>query len=86
MNAAENYNPDWFLLCVDSAEDVRKVCPDCPLLAPINDTRVVHAVEAALAAFNNRNNGSYYQLVEVSRAQIVVRTRPFDRLGNSVAL
>uniref|UniRef100_A0A671F0N3 Alpha-2-HS-glycoprotein n=1 Tax=Rhinolophus ferrumequinum TaxID=59479 RepID=A0A671F0N3_RHIFE len=55
----------------DSAEDVRKVCPDCPLLAPLNDTRVVHAVEAALAAFNNRNNGSYYQLVEVSRAQLV---------------
>lgn len=55
----------------DSAEDVLKVCPDCPLLAPLNDTRVVHAVEAALAAFNARNNGSYYQLVEVSRAQLV---------------
>lgn len=55
----------------DSAEDVRKVCPDCPLLAPLNDSRVAHAVEAALAAFNARHNGSYYQLVEVSRAQIV---------------
>ncbi|KAM8770340.1 alpha-2-HS-glycoprotein [Rhynchonycteris naso] len=55
----------------DSAEDVRKVCPDCPLLAPLNDTRVVHAVEAALTAFNGHNNGSYFQLVEVSRAQLV---------------
>ncbi|KAM9225342.1 alpha-2-HS-glycoprotein [Dugong dugon] len=53
----------------DSAEDVRKVCPDCPLLAPLNDPRVVHAVEAALAAFNAQSNGSYYQIVEVSRAQ-----------------
>ncbi|XP_032486906.1 alpha-2-HS-glycoprotein isoform X1 [Phocoena sinus] len=55
----------------DSAEDVRKVCPDCPLLAPLNDSRVVHAVEAALAAFNAQKNGSYFQLVEISRAQLV---------------
>lgn len=60
-------------LCLDSAEDVRKVCPLCPLLARLNDTRVVHAVNAALAAFNAQNNGSYFQLVEASRAQIVVR-------------
>ncbi|XP_069331328.1 alpha-2-HS-glycoprotein isoform X1 [Eulemur rufifrons] len=55
----------------DSAEDVRKVCPDCPLLAPLNDSRVVHAVEAALAAFNAQSNGTYFQLVEISRAQFV---------------
>ncbi|XP_054441058.1 alpha-2-HS-glycoprotein [Pteronotus mesoamericanus] len=55
----------------DSAEDVRKVCPDCPLLAPLNDTKVVHAVDAALATFNARNNGSYFRLVEISRAQLV---------------
>lgn len=72
-------------LCSDSAEDVRKVCPSCPLLAPLNDTKVVHAVDAALAAFNARNNGSYFQLVEVSRAQLVVRRRPLDRLGNLLA-
>ncbi|KAI5940256.1 alpha-2-HS-glycoprotein [Manis javanica] len=54
----------------DSAEDVHKVCPDCPLLAPRNNTRVVHAVEVALATFNAQNNGSYFQLVEVSRAKI----------------
>uniref|UniRef100_A0A8C8ZYY3 Alpha-2-HS-glycoprotein n=1 Tax=Prolemur simus TaxID=1328070 RepID=A0A8C8ZYY3_PROSS len=55
----------------DSAEDVRKVCPDCPLLAPFNHSRVVHAVEAALAAFNTQSNGTYFQLVEISRAQFV---------------
>ncbi|KAM5332910.1 alpha-2-HS-glycoprotein [Glossophaga mutica] len=55
----------------DSAEDVRKVCPDCPLLAPLNDTRVVRAVEAALTTFNAGNNGPYFQLVEVTRAQLV---------------
>ncbi|XP_047731692.1 alpha-2-HS-glycoprotein isoform X2 [Prionailurus viverrinus] len=55
----------------DSAEDVRKVCPQCPLLAPLNDTKVVHAVEVALTAFNTQSNGSYFQLVEVSRAQLV---------------
>ncbi|MCQ7796733.1 cystatin domain-containing protein [Salmonella enterica] len=55
----------------DSAEDVHKVCPSCPLLAPLNDSRVVHAVDAALAAFNAKSNGSYYRLVEASRAQIM---------------
>ncbi|XP_004473767.1 alpha-2-HS-glycoprotein [Dasypus novemcinctus] len=54
----------------DSAEDVIKLCPDCPLLVPRNSTKVVHAVEAALAAFNAHSNGSYFQLVEVSRAQL----------------
>uniref|UniRef100_A0A8D0YDC9 Alpha-2-HS-glycoprotein n=2 Tax=Sus scrofa TaxID=9823 RepID=A0A8D0YDC9_PIG len=55
----------------DSAEDVHKVCPNCPLLAPLNDSRVVHAAESALAAFNAQSNGSYLQLVEISRAQLV---------------
>ncbi|XP_036208054.1 alpha-2-HS-glycoprotein [Myotis myotis] len=58
----------------DSAEDLRKVCPDCPLLAPVNNTKVVRAVEAALTAFNTQSNGSYFQLVEVSRAQLVYLT------------
>lgn len=73
-------------MCVDSAEDVRKVCPQCPLLAPLNDTRVVHAVDAALTAFNAQSNGSYFRLVEVSRAQLTVGLRPQDRpLGSLVA-
>uniref|UniRef100_A0A8C3XDR8 Alpha-2-HS-glycoprotein n=1 Tax=Catagonus wagneri TaxID=51154 RepID=A0A8C3XDR8_9CETA len=55
----------------DSAEDVHKVCPNCPLLALLNDSRVVHAAESALAAFNAQSNGSYLQLVEISRAQLV---------------
>ncbi|XP_029796618.1 alpha-2-HS-glycoprotein [Suricata suricatta] len=55
----------------DSAEDVRKVCPQCGLLAPMNDTKVVHAVDVALTAFNTQSNGSYFQLVEISRAQHV---------------
>lgn len=75
-----------FSLGVDSAEDVLKVCPQCPLLAPLNDTKVVHAVEVALTAFNTQSNGSYFQLVEVSRAQLVVRLRPSDRRGGLVAL
>ncbi|XP_068939746.1 alpha-2-HS-glycoprotein [Petaurus breviceps papuanus] len=54
----------------DSAEDVRKVCPYCGLLAPLNDTKVVHAVDAALAAFNAQNHTSYFKLLEISRAQL----------------
>lgn len=55
----------------DSAEDVRKVCPVCPLLAEVNDTKVVHAANAALASFNALHNGSHFQLLEISRAQLV---------------
>ncbi|KAM6223179.1 alpha-2-HS-glycoprotein [Rhynchocyon petersi] len=55
----------------DSAEDVRKRCPNCPLLTSFNNSKVVHAVDVALNAFNAQSNGSYYKLVEVSRAQLV---------------
>nr|XP_002716503.3 alpha-2-HS-glycoprotein [Oryctolagus cuniculus] len=55
----------------DSAEDILKLCPDCPLLTPLNDTRVAQAAEAALTAFNEKNNGAYLQLVEIARAQLV---------------
>lgn len=55
----------------DSAEDVRKFCPRCPLLARFNDTNVVHTVKTALAAFNAQHNGTYFKLVEISRAQNV---------------
>ncbi|XP_051847721.1 alpha-2-HS-glycoprotein [Antechinus flavipes] len=53
----------------DSAEDVHKICPNCPLLAPLNDTKVVHAVDAALTAFNAQNHSNYFKLLEISRAQ-----------------
>ncbi|XP_016042208.1 alpha-2-HS-glycoprotein [Erinaceus europaeus] len=56
----------------DSAEDVLKVCPNCPLLALLNDTHVVHAVDVALKTFNAQSNGSYYKLVETSRGQRVL--------------
>ncbi|XP_075811983.1 alpha-2-HS-glycoprotein [Microtus pennsylvanicus] len=62
MHAQCHSNPD-------SAEDVRKVCPNCALLASFNDSSVVNTVNAALNAFNAQNNGSYFKLVEVSRAQ-----------------
>ncbi|XP_035300583.1 alpha-2-HS-glycoprotein isoform X2 [Cricetulus griseus] len=52
----------------DSAEDVRKLCPNCGLLIPFNDTNVVRTVKAALDTFNAQNNGTYFKLVEISRA------------------
>ncbi|XP_021491837.1 alpha-2-HS-glycoprotein [Meriones unguiculatus] len=55
----------------DSAEDVRKVCPHCALLTPFNDSNVVYAVNAALGAFNEKNNKTYFKLVELARAQTV---------------
>ncbi|KAL1787626.1 Alpha-2-HS-glyco [Sigmodon hispidus] len=55
----------------DSAEDVRKVCPRCPILIQFNDTKVVNTVKTALATFNAQINGTYFKLAEISRAQNV---------------
>lgn len=80
MGRAVNASP--LPLCADSREDVRKVCPQCPLLTPVNNTKVVHAANAALAAFNAQNNGSHFELLEISRAQLVVKTeKPGARVG-----
>ncbi|OCT78560.1 hypothetical protein XELAEV_18029649mg [Xenopus laevis] len=54
----------------DSAENVFLACPTCSLLAPLNDTQVVHAVDAALLNFNNGNNTVHFKLHEIGRAQI----------------
>ncbi|XP_061493405.1 alpha-2-HS-glycoprotein [Rhineura floridana] len=52
----------------DSAEDILRICPDCPVLSRLNDPGVVKAANAALSTFNAENaNGSFYQLIEVSR-------------------
>nr|XP_020666225.1 alpha-2-HS-glycoprotein [Pogona vitticeps] len=56
----------------DSAEDVVRLCPDCPLLLPLNNANVVSAVNTALAHFNAENNSIHYQLLEISRGQISV--------------
>ncbi|XP_074860433.1 alpha-2-HS-glycoprotein [Carettochelys insculpta] len=54
----------------DSAEDVIQVCPDCPLLAVLNDTKVVNAVHLALSQHNRETDGAYLRLVDIGRAQI----------------
>uniref|UniRef100_A0A8C8VFU7 Alpha 2-HS glycoprotein n=1 Tax=Pelusios castaneus TaxID=367368 RepID=A0A8C8VFU7_9SAUR len=54
----------------DSAEDVTEVCPYCPLLALLNDTRVIHTAADALTKYNNEHDGAYLKLLEIGRAQI----------------
>lgn len=53
-----------------SAEKLLRVCPNCPLIAPFNDTRVVHAVDVALHKFNSGNNTNFYGLHEIGRGRI----------------
>lgn len=55
----------------DSAEDIIQICPDCPLLAVLNDTRVINAVNLALAQYNGEHEDVYLRLVEIGRAQIL---------------
>ncbi|NXY02180.1 FETUA protein, partial [Pteruthius melanotis] len=54
----------------DSREDIRKVCPDCPLLAKMNNTEVLGAVSAALNDYNSKTTDSYLRLLEIGRAKI----------------
>uniref|UniRef100_A0A452H198 Cystatin fetuin-A-type domain-containing protein n=1 Tax=Gopherus agassizii TaxID=38772 RepID=A0A452H198_9SAUR len=56
----------------DSAEDVTQICPDCPILALLNDTRVITAVDLALAQYNRGQDGAFFKLLEIGRAQIQV--------------
>ncbi|NXD79567.1 FETUA protein, partial [Halcyon senegalensis] len=54
----------------DSSEDVAQLCPDCPLLASLNNTEVTTAVTAALSAHNSKTADAYLQLLEIGRAKI----------------
>ncbi|NXO26127.1 FETUA protein, partial [Cisticola juncidis] len=54
----------------DSSEDLRKVCPDCPLLAQMNNTEVLEAVSAALNDYNSKSTEPYLRLLEIGRAKI----------------
>ncbi|XP_042315093.1 alpha-2-HS-glycoprotein [Sceloporus undulatus] len=54
----------------DSAEDLRKICPDCTPISKLNDIGVVNAVDVALSEFNARNDTNhYYKLLEISRGK-----------------
>ncbi|XP_044147347.1 alpha-2-HS-glycoprotein [Bufo gargarizans] len=54
---------------LDSAENLLRSCPGC-LLAPLNDTQVVHAVDVSLNKFNGGNNTAFYFLHEIGRGRI----------------
>ncbi|XP_056354663.1 alpha-2-HS-glycoprotein [Oenanthe melanoleuca] len=54
----------------DSSEDILKVCPDCPLLAKMNNTEVLETVSAALNDYNSKTTDSYLRLLEIGRAKI----------------
>ncbi|NXR44775.1 FETUA protein, partial [Hippolais icterina] len=54
----------------DSSEDILKVCPDCPVLARLNNTEVLETVSAALNDYNSKTTGPYLRLLEIGRAKI----------------
>ncbi|XP_008936503.1 PREDICTED: alpha-2-HS-glycoprotein [Merops nubicus] len=54
----------------DSSEDILQLCPDCPLLARLNDTEVVTTVTAALNDHNSKTAGPHLRLLEIGRAKI----------------
>ncbi|NWZ20468.1 FETUA protein, partial [Asarcornis scutulata] len=54
----------------DSGEDVLQLCPDCLLLASLNNTEVLAAVTAALNDHNSKTPDAYLRLLEIGRARI----------------
>uniref|UniRef100_A0A8D2L7H9 Alpha 2-HS glycoprotein n=1 Tax=Varanus komodoensis TaxID=61221 RepID=A0A8D2L7H9_VARKO len=56
----------------DSVEDLAKICPDCPVLAPLSNPDIVATAEKALADFNAGNAPVFYKLLEISRGMFVV--------------
>ncbi|XP_053316610.1 alpha-2-HS-glycoprotein [Spea bombifrons] len=63
----------------DSAENIFEICPICSLLAPMNDTQVIHAVEVLLGKFNSGNITGFYHLHEIGRAQ--VQAAPVNKIS-----
>ncbi|KFO54837.1 Alpha-2-HS-glycoprotein [Corvus brachyrhynchos] len=55
----------------DSSEDILKVCPDCPLLATLNNTEVLGTVSAALNDYNSKTTDSYLRLLEIGMHTVV---------------
>ncbi|XP_044290578.1 alpha-2-HS-glycoprotein [Varanus komodoensis] len=55
----------------DSVEDLAKICPDCPVLAPLSNPDIVATAEKALADFNAGNAPVFYKLLEISRGMFV---------------
>ncbi|NWH45246.1 FETUA protein, partial [Fregata magnificens] len=54
----------------DSSEDIIQLCPDCPLLASLNNTEVLTTVTAALSDHNSKTADAYLRLIEIGRAKI----------------
>ncbi|NXK48156.1 FETUA protein, partial [Chauna torquata] len=54
----------------DSNEDVHLLCPDCPLLASLNNTEVLTTVTTALNNHNSKTPDAYLRLLEIGRAKI----------------
>ncbi|NXJ94021.1 FETUA protein, partial [Corythaixoides concolor] len=54
----------------DSSEDVLQLCPDCPLLASLNNTEVLTTVTAALSDHNSKTADAFLRLLEIGRARI----------------
>ncbi|XP_026546136.1 antihemorrhagic factor cHLP-B-like, partial [Notechis scutatus] len=53
----------------DSVEDVRRNCPKCPILIPLNDPHVVQSVEYVLHKHNEKYPNHAYEVLEISRGQ-----------------
>uniref|UniRef100_A0A8V5FS46 Uncharacterized protein n=1 Tax=Melopsittacus undulatus TaxID=13146 RepID=A0A8V5FS46_MELUD len=60
----------------DSSEDVLQLCPDCPLLASLNNTEVLTAVTTSLNEHNSKTADAYLRLLEIGRAKIQVIHHP----------
>ncbi|KAL7991029.1 hypothetical protein Chor_014459 [Crotalus horridus] len=53
----------------DSVEEVRRNCPECPILLSLSDPHVINCVEYVLNKYNEKLSGHVYEVLEISRGQ-----------------
>uniref|UniRef100_A0A8B9KL89 Cystatin domain-containing protein n=1 Tax=Astyanax mexicanus TaxID=7994 RepID=A0A8B9KL89_ASTMX len=71
----------------DTEPEVAKICPDCPALLPLHDSRGLESVKAAVEKFNKDSDFTkYFKLLEVGRLTTQVRQRKAVFMRNTARL
>uniref|UniRef100_A0A668TFP2 Cystatin domain-containing protein n=1 Tax=Oreochromis aureus TaxID=47969 RepID=A0A668TFP2_OREAU len=67
-NPLNVHSLQFFAFAVNTNSEMVRICPDCPVLLPLNDSEGLKSVHEATTEFNkNTSNQHYYILKEVGR-------------------
>lgn len=67
-NPLNVHSLQFFAFAVNTNSEMVRICPDCPVLLPLNNSEGLKSVHEATTEFNkNTSNQHYYVLKEVGR-------------------